>query len=724
MDLYLAHKPRREVKSTVTLDERTMLFLDFLVYSPSYVSIEEIAEKLQISKRKIYYDLEKINSWLESNKLDQVHYYRTRGFYLSEEVKEKIPSLIEKTNTWQYFYSPNERKMWLMLYLIIGPHKLLMNDLITTIRLSRGTIHKELEQLKKEIIEFDLLIIYDRNEGYVLRGKERDQRRAFAHYIFQLLSRTPWLQLASQMQHLFEDGTDNDQGKVFIEEYITAIYQAIQECEQDSGIQFTDEMLQNLAFRFAFYCNCIKRSRTVTLDKFERDVVRQTSEYRIVENMIHKMEKIFDILFPEDEICYITIHILSAKVNHVIPQPNGQDTWHTQNMQRIIQMMVDDIQKLTLVFFTQREELENNLFLHFKPAYYRIKYGLGVENPLTETIKQKYKEIFEFTKKSIVHFENYVGKKVSDEEAAFVAMHFGGWMRRQGADLVNRMKAIIVCPNGISTSRIVQNQLEHLFPLLDIIGCVSLREYETHPFNVDFFFSTTPLDVRDKPVFLVSAILTEMEKDTLVVQVNNLRNKEQRGNDNSMKSLMEVIKRHAAVHDEQRLLDELTSYYQPKRLHIKEKRKPMINDLITEEMIQIKDSAESWQEAIRQAAIPLLNKGKISSEYVEAMIGKVDQLGPYFVMGPKIAFPHARPDEGVKQLGISLLCLKESVSFSKEARHQVNLLFVIAAIDNETHLKALTQLSMMLSDTNNVDNLLKAESTEPIMELINKYSTD
>lgn len=105
------------------------------------------------------------------------------------------------------------------------------------------------------------------------------------------------------------------------------------------------------------------------------------------------------------------------------------------------------------------------------------------------------------------------------------------------------------------------------------------------------------------------------------------------------------------------------------------------------------------------------------------MIANVDEMGPYVVIAPEIALPHARPEYGVKKIGMSLLRLGESVYFSKEERHRASLIVVLAAVDNEKHLKALAQLSTMLSDEEMLQKLMDAESIEEIMKYIDQYST-
>jgi mannitol/fructose-specific phosphotransferase system IIA component (Ntr-type) len=73
---------------------------------------------------------------------------------------------------------------------------------------------------------------------------------------------------------------------------------------------------------------------------------------------------------------------------------------------------------------------------------------------------------------------------------------------------------------------------------------------------------------------------------------------------------------------------------------------------------------------------------------------------------------------------MSFLRIKEGCSFTEKPEHRVNLLFVLAAIDNETHLKALSQFSMMLSNPENITKLEQAETTDEVLAVIEKYSTN
>lgn len=46
----------------------------------------------------------------------------------------------------------------------------------------------------------------------------------------------------------------------------------------------------------------------------------------------------------------------------------------------------------------------------------------------------------------------------------------------------------------------------------------------------------------------------------------------------------------------------------------------------------------------------LLEKsGAIEPRYIDAMINTVKEIGPYIVIAPGIAMPHARPEAGAKK---------------------------------------------------------------------------
>lgn len=133
--------------------------------------------------------------------------------------------------------------------------------------------------------------------------------------------------------------------------------------------------------------------------------------------------------------------------------------------------------------------------------------------------------------------------------------------------------------------------------------------------------------------------------------------------------------------------------------------------------IQVVESAENWEKAIETAAQPLIKNGKIKYGYVENIIKNIKELGPYIILLPGVAMPHARPDENVIESSLSLLKINKGVSFSEDIE-DVKLMFVLAAKDSNSHIDIIEQLTELLGDDEKIERLMNAETVEEVENLI------
>ena len=148
----------------------------------------------------------------------------------------------------------------------------------------------------------------------------------------------------------------------------------------------------------------------------------------------------------------------------------------------------------------------------------------------------------------------------------------------------------------------------------------------------------------------------------------------------------------------------------------------MLTELLNKDTIQIANEVANWQDAIRLASAPLLQQNKIENRYIQAMIHSIEEHGPYVVLTPKVAIPHARPTEGVKALSMSLLSLQKPVLFGPDK--PVFLIIVLAAIDSESHLQALMDLTQVLYEPTQIDNIIACQHSDDILKKLKQYSTE
>ena len=147
----------------------------------------------------------------------------------------------------------------------------------------------------------------------------------------------------------------------------------------------------------------------------------------------------------------------------------------------------------------------------------------------------------------------------------------------------------------------------------------------------------------------------------------------------------------------------------------------MLKKWIYDATITIQESVESWPQALEICAKPLLDLQVIAPEYVTAIVEQHRTLGPYYVLAPGLAMPHARPEEGAKGLGLSLLKLKHGVSFGAGEFDPVDVIIMLAAPDKHSHIEMISALAELFSSDEEMEKLHQANTLEEIKTIINRF---
>lgn len=136
-------------------------------------------------------------------------------------------------------------------------------------------------------------------------------------------------------------------------------------------------------------------------------------------------------------------------------------------------------------------------------------------------------------------------------------------------------------------------------------------------------------------------------------------------------------------------------------------------ELLDRKNVKILEGADDWKDAIRKSVMPLEENGYVKAEYKEAIISGVEELGPYIIIAPSIALPHARPEQGVLKSQIAITLFRNEIPFDKKDS-MARLFVALAAADSDSHLDALAAISEILQDEEKVEQILKAEDAETL----------
>lgn len=147
----------------------------------------------------------------------------------------------------------------------------------------------------------------------------------------------------------------------------------------------------------------------------------------------------------------------------------------------------------------------------------------------------------------------------------------------------------------------------------------------------------------------------------------------------------------------------------------------MLSAYLNAKMIRLQVEAADWQEAVRIAGNLLVETGKCEPRYIDAMIAAVHELGPYMVLAPGLALAHARPEDGVLEMGISLITLNPPVAFGSDANDPVSIVIAFGGVDKESHIGLLAELARFLEDRQRRASLSRAENIESVLQAIENF---
>lgn len=133
---------------------------------------------------------------------------------------------------------------------------------------------------------------------------------------------------------------------------------------------------------------------------------------------------------------------------------------------------------------------------------------------------------------------------------------------------------------------------------------------------------------------------------------------------------------------------------------------------------------KDWEEAIRLSSQNLITQEYISEKYVEEIIQSIKNYGPYIVIIPNVAMPHAEGNnESVYKSGISFTKFKRPVIFYDEKENEEKtaiLFFALAAKNAEEHLQNITNLTELLSNETLIESLMQTETLKDFDALLEK----
>lgn len=580
----------------MVLDERALALLQYIVDNPN-TSGNQLQEEFKLSRKQISYSLEKVNYYLAEFGYPKIERLKTGRFIVPNSVVSYFKTSSVEINQSQFVYSELDRQNLIVLILLNHSRELGIYNFVSSLQVSKNTILKDIKKIQKYWDEQnDLKILYNRNSGYAISGKEFEKRRLLIKIVRNVLKN---VQGESILQHVLEIDV----------QHLNNIKERVMKVEKDLEVEYTDVRVREIPYILYLVLRRVERDRHLDVLPESYLHIAGTNEYGVVMDVFedYKIGNAYDRLYM--------VSLFQASSTNMISDLSLE---LEKDLVSIVNQVLKNYESLVNYEFSDFSGLRELLIQHCKPAIYRMLYGYHIESNILEMILPQHAYLHEITRQSIKPLEEYIGKKISDEELAYVTIIFGGWMTKEGAleTIEGKKKAIVVCTNGVSISNYLFINLRESFPEFEFSNAMSLRGFEEYTEQYDLVFTTIPLKT-EIPQFIVRPIMDSLEIEHLRTKVLS-QIRESSPSKIKINLLMDIIDRYADVSDQKGLETALNHYFDDRlgasaSISMINQKNIELSDLLTEETIIFTDENLNWMDAIEMASKPLFNQGYIDN---------------------------------------------------------------------------------------------------------------
>jgi mannitol operon transcriptional antiterminator len=655
------------------ISARERKILDMLLVHDQGIPVRELAEQLNVSNRTVHRDLKGVERILEEFHLQLI---KKSGFGIQiagddHNKKELQMHLFHLSHT---EYTPEERQTIVLITLLEAtePVKLLAlaNDLNVTV----ATISHDLDKISETLEKYGLSLIRKRGYGVEIEGSESAKRRIMSELLFHHFGEYEFLSFMKEFIQKRSAETLNTVTEKLLglvdQKTLVTIEKQIEEIQDELPFTIADSSYVALVVHLALAVERIIQGESINFDPQYLQTIRGTKEFEMAEKIARSLEHAFRITIPDEEIGYITMHLMGAKLRdrqgYMLEEASFEVGIKAQELIRFVSDKLN-------VDLTNNDPLFQDLVVHLKPAIYRIEHNMGIANPLLSKIVQDYPELFSMLEKGVKKV--FPDLTVPKEEIGYLVLHFASALLRERKGI----HALVICSSGLGTAKILATRLKKEIP--DIVriqhtSVLELKDVDTDQF--DLIVSTVPLNNFTGHYFVVSPILQDTEISTIKKFLENRRVKAPKEQDQQR------------TEGAERVVEKLSSV---------QKMSETIVHILKGFTLQ-KLEAESVQDALAEACRQLYQKEVISDqEQVLTYLINREKIGGLGIPDTPFALYHTRsPAITVPSFTIYTLAKWQTVTGMHQEEMKMNTILLLLAPESapQEMLSVLSHISSLI----------------------------
>lgn len=677
----------------------TVKLLDMVrsIKESGVTSLIENAKAIGISERNLRYKIDDYNYYLKQLGLPEIE-IRKRELV----VKNSLEEIVERVagNMSLYSFTKEEREKVILTDIFFNNEKTTLENLENKCEVSELTLRNDLKALEDYVKTFIISLDMKTLNYY---GEEKNIRRLFLdillkNYTIRYLDDGK-IKIEKNYQYGFFICW-NKMDEYFSEENIEKAVKILKQILDAAKKTVGDENFKVLLF---YILIALKRHEEYPI-KFLKNMefLEKSEEYS-------KVEKTFsEYGFSKSEIFNMTEYFLGS-------HSFGFDASFYINW---VQIEISMMRLIKEVAKSGYEELEKDMFLlenlinHIKPAIYRAKKGIRLPCEIYDEFKETYPLVLNLVSKAWDKVG--IDIKISDDELAYIAMHFQLAMKRIKSKKLENI--LIVCGAGYSTSRFLSASIKEHFNV-NIVDIIPYNELENYK-NEDIDLVVTTIDgvkFKDIKVLKVSPILSTED----IIRLKN--EKLSYAKNIKLSDILETVKKYSDNLREKEFINEIKEKFKTLILDdtVNDKGLGFLELLAPSRISIIEDKVKSWEEAVERSALSMIEEGFVGEDYPKEIIELVNSFGNYMVVQDGIFLGHSGNSTSINKSGISFAFFKQPVEFPE--KEKVRLVITLSSRDKREHLNGLMEFLGVMRRKSLIQELDKLDTTNKIYKKIEEF---
>ncbi|MGX7196938.1 BglG family transcription antiterminator [Enterococcus olivae] len=645
------------------MTKRQKELIKLLLDNNAFLPVRYYANLLKVSERTVHSDLKKIERLLRDTK-SFIEKKPRHGIRL--ENGGNLDKLLSGFDQNQENNSPFYRQILIARDLLVRGKTISYQLLSEKFLVSKTSISNNIDQIQFAIRKCKVEIVSN-HKGTKIVGKESDLQQAIKDYAYHIIQT---MEQSSEFKIQFPKELNAFLPPKIIDRILVLLQQYLQVNVAD----LSDNVFQSLVLSLGIFFTRLEHGEHIEEQNYLLfENIESLQTHFFTTELLERLKLQGELKISQNDFTYLNkqliAHGLEPKLEEALIQKYGD----------IVHQIIEEMGKTLNLKFLEDNKLYQNVLYHLFSMIYRLQMNVLVNNPLLEEIKEQYSVLFSTTWLVFSKFENILGIKLTEDEVAFMTIHFQAAIDR----LAGSHRIIIVCPTGIGTAELIANRLQKIVAPHDILQVISLRTlYQSDLSKIDLIISSIDLEEMNVPVVYVSPLMSREDLKKVSAKYLDLFYTEQ--------------------------VDTVDIKFE--HLH----------DVIDQKLIFLDEEYTSKAECIGKLAGELLKQGVVSAGFEQA-IWEREKLG-VTDLASGVAIPHA-PPAMVKKSTLAIMTLKTPIRW--QTRTIDTLIVICISKEDFSKVKGiLSEVYKIVESRQTVQQIFFSKTKKQIIEKLGGTKSD